>query len=216
MSEVLATEDSEEVPANVPYEIVPGDISAYLSALSAGNVPDNAPAADFTKIEGKFVGTTYQTLRWGACKWGLDELMQQAQAYVESEWSQSRRSEGDTYGIMQIKDSAGYFSMVVPFERESMPFNVDFQNGWIRSCVNADMSGYFKPLNSPVTGCPHYGVNEMSSSCPLYEDGISATQQQYLGCVGAWYSGRWYDTAAVAYIQAVQKTAEQQPWRRDH
>lgn len=214
-SEVLATGDSEEVPGNVPYEIVPGDISSYLSALAAGDLPNTAPASDFTRVDGRFVGTSYQTLRWGACKWGLDELTQRAQAYVESNWRQWEVSGGDTFGIMQIKDSPGYFSMVVPFERDSMPFNVDFQNGWLRSCINGDMSGYFKPLNAPVTGCPHYGANDMNSSCPLYEDGISAAEQQYQGCLGAWYSGRWYDAAAISYVETVQKTAKQQPWRRD-
>ena len=33
------------------------------------------------------------------------------------------------------------------------------------------------------------------------------------GCMGAWYSGDWYDGGAQAYIERVQEQYNSKPWR---
>ena len=43
---------------------------------------------DFARVDGKFTGTTDQILRWGACKWGIDEDVVRAEAVAESHWRQ--------------------------------------------------------------------------------------------------------------------------------
>ncbi len=53
------------------------------------------------RVDGGFTGTTDEIIQWASCKWGFDEDLTRAQAYVESNWSQEFR--GDVAGSPRDK-----------------------------------------------------------------------------------------------------------------
>jgi len=57
-------------------------------------------------ISGNFTGTTEDILRWGACKWGLDENVVKAMAANESQWQQAHRFNATNLPAAQAAASA--------------------------------------------------------------------------------------------------------------
>ncbi len=161
-----------------------------------------------SRVDGHFAGTTDEILQWGACKWGLDEDIQRARAVEESGWHQSTRGDRtsdprlcssfgattpcyQSYGILQIKASADIgYPDTYPYSKNSTAFNVDYSSAWLRACFD----GYDTWLNSGRTGAPPYIPGDL------------------WGCVGAWYSGKWHDSSAQAYITAVRKRLASKEW----
>jgi hypothetical protein len=143
-------------------------------------------------VDGQFTGTTDEVLQWGAYKWGFDPNMVRAIAANESWWHQYET--GASYGILQIQLSS--FRATYPLSLQSTAFNVDFKLAYQRACVN----GYINYLGriTPTAGHHRY-------PSPY------ATEQLW-GCVGNWYSGGWYDSGAINYIQQIKTLMSQQPW----
>ncbi len=177
-----------------------------------------APIADFVRVDGKFTGTTDQILRWGACKWGIDEDVVRAEALVESHWHQD--DVGDlsndlslcppgtgfpgawdgtscqqSYGIMQIKFSnfGGW-----PLPKDSTAFNVDFRLAYQRACMNGDIA--YLAQQTPTGDNPRYPNGD--------------TDQMLWGCMGDWYTGNWYDAGALRYIAEVKATLADRKWMK--
>jgi hypothetical protein len=155
------------------------------------------------RINGSFTGTTDEILQWGACKWGLDEDIQRARAVQESRWRQSTLGDYTTdsslcesvgksapcyqsYGILQIKGTAGAHPHTYPISQNSTPFNVDYSLAWLRACFDGDFTWL----------------------------GNGYKAGDIWGCVGAWFSGKWYDRGAQAYISSVQRYLANKPWSR--
>lgn len=143
------------------------------------------------RIDGDFVGTTEEILRWGACKWGFDERTVMAAAVVESHWRQSftgdwHDGEPHSFGILQVKRTA--HPGTYPASRDSTAFNVDYALGYQRACYE----GYLAWLARVNLS---YGAG----------DGW--------GCVGHWYSGGWHDGAAEEYTTLVRDAGDAEPWR---
>jgi O-antigen ligase len=177
-----------------------------------------APVADFARVDGSFTGTTDQILRWGACKWGVDEDVVRAEAVAESHWRQDNAGDrtsdlslcppgrgfpgawnGSTcmqsYGIMQMKfRSFGGW----PLSKDSTPFNVDFRLAYQRLCMNGDIN--YLARQAPAADYPRY---------PL-----GSTDQMLWGCMGDWFSGSWTDPGALKYIAEVKEDLAQRPWTR--
>jgi hypothetical protein len=163
-----------------------------------------------TRVDGRFTGTTDEILQWGACKWGLDENIQRARAVKESTWYQSQVSDYtvdatlcnsfgltapcyQSYGILQIKASTGPgYPATYPYSKNSTAFNVDYSLAWLRGCFD----GYDTWLS-----------NQPHSTRPY-------TAGDIWGCVGAWYSGNWYDSGAQKYIDQVRQDLADQTWLR--
>jgi hypothetical protein len=67
------------VVGGVDYNLAPvtgaykGDHNTRAQALQA-------------RVDGQFTGTTDEIIQWGACKYGIDEDLARAQAYMESAW----------------------------------------------------------------------------------------------------------------------------------
>ncbi len=177
-----------------------------------------APVSDFLRVDGDFTGTTDQILRWGACKWGIDEDVVRAQAIVESDWNQQRASdrsfdrsqcppgsgyEGawngvecqESYGIMQVKYSSfgGW-----PLTKNSTAFNVDFRLAYQRACMNGDI--HYLSQQTPAGDYPRYP--------------FGSPQQMLWGCIGDWYTGAWYDPGAIHYIADVRAALKNKKWDR--
>jgi hypothetical protein len=175
-----------------------------------------APIQDFLRVDGKFTGTTDQILRWGACKWGIDEDVVRAEAVTESHWHQAEAGDrtsdltlcprgagfpgawdGSTckqsYGIMQMKFSCfgGW-----PLSKDSTAFNVDFRLAYQRACMNGDIS--YLPQRTPAPGYPRYPMGN--------------TDQMMWGCMGDWFSGSWYDPDALRYIGDLKAALLDRSW----
>jgi hypothetical protein len=143
-------------------------------------------------VDGQFTGTTDEILQWGAYKWGFDPDLVRAIAADESWWHQYET--GASVGILQIKVAS--FPAAYPMSLQSTAFNVDFKLAYQKACV----SGYVNYLGelSPQGGHHAY-------------PSPNATEQLW-GCVGNWYSGGWYDSAAIKYIAQIQTLIAQKPW----
>jgi hypothetical protein len=175
------------------------------------------PASDFTRVDGNFTGTTDQILRWGACKWGIDEDVVRAEAVAETHWRQAGTGDRSSdpalcppgtgfqgawdgsscmqsYGIMQMKyKSFGGF----PASKDSTAFNVDFRLAYQRACMNGDIN--YLPRRQPPPGYPTYPNGD--------------TDQMMWGCMGDWFSGSWYDPGALKYIAEIKSHVAGQDWQ---
>ncbi len=153
-----------------------------------------------SRVVGDFTGTTEEILVWGACKWGFDEDITRARAVAESSWRMSTFGDpssdesecsamelatpcDQSYGLLQVKGSVHLGTY--PTSLESTSFGVDYAMAWLRSCYE----GSFTWLDDQG-----------------YEVGDE------WGCVGAWFSGNWYDNSAKEYIEVVQGHLRDKTW----
>ena len=169
---------------------------------------DNKSDSLRRQITGNYTGTTDEILQWVACKWGIDVNIVRAEAVQESHWHQSQLGDYTTnaslcppgtwngsscyqsYGILQIKYT--YFKTEWPMSRQDTAFNAEFVYGWIRNCYE----GWTDYLYS-VTPSPGY---------PTYHAG------DIWGCLGFWFSGSWYTSGAINYINIIKQDYQQKPW----
>ena len=181
----------------------------------------------FSKVDGNYTGSTDMILRWAACKWGIDENVVRAQAWVESGWTQSSPYQygwnppgwGDftsNYATCETPGWNGWDSAIggcyssCGILMEKVPnynvwpeacgdtaFSVDFRMAAQRACMDGNGESWLSG-DTP------------SSGYPWYPNGT--TDQMFWGCMGNWYSGAWYDSGALWYINLVQATVASQPW----
>ena len=137
------------------------------------------------RVNGNFTGTTDEIIQWGACKWGFNEDIVRAVAVQESDWRMSTVGDGGvSFGLLQVKSTD--FRGTAPATQNSTAFNVDFTLAVRRSCYE----GYITWLNN----------------------GYQAGDEW--GCVGTWFSGKWYDAGAKNYISSVQKWLDKRVWEQ--
>ena len=163
------------------------------------------------RIDGDFTGTTDEIIQWAACKWGIDEDVARAQVARESWWYQTaagdmtsdpsechpelRAGTGDcpeSIGLMQVR----YRYHLDAFEDSnainSSAYNLDYAFGVWRSCFEGEVTW----LNNVERGAE-------------YQAG------DIWGCIGVWFSGRWYTEEAVGYIGRVQDYLDRRIWETD-
>jgi hypothetical protein len=182
-------------PANTTYNATKG---------TGGNT-------EFPRVTGNYTGSTDEILQWASCKWGIDEDIARAQAVKESWWF--HRTGGDyatdpalcwppnnqlvngkcpeSVGILQVRYqyhnsglAAGTYS---PYY--STAYNADYTYAVWRDCYEGNMTW----LNS-------------------VEKGATYASGDVWGCVGEWFSGRWYTPATLPYINAVKDYKNQRMW----
>jgi hypothetical protein len=164
----------------------------------------------FARVTGNFTGTTDEIIQWAACKWGIDEDIVRAQTAVESYWVQS--SGGDlttseaicpaghgigvdghpgqcpeSWGVQQVRYQ--YNTWAFNEAITSTAYNLDVAMAARRSCFEGKETW----LNTVDRG-RDYAAGDI------------------WGCVGMWFSGRWYTTPAVNYIGVVQSYLNQRIW----
>lgn len=152
------------------------------------------------RITGDFTGTTEELIRWVACKWGFDEDLTRARAWTESSWSiltfgdQIDNQQAcdilalaspcyQSYGLLQVKGTV--HDNTYPFAHESTAWGLDYAMAWQRACYEGGFSW-------------------------LVEQGYTAGDVN--GCVGAWFSGNWFDDLAVIYLADVAANLNNRPW----
>jgi autotransporter family porin len=182
-----------------------------LSSDFFGSSNDSRAATEIApRVTGNFTGTTDEILQWAACKWGIDEDMVRAQAAVESWWHQDTKGDWTTdasrcapdHGLGvdgkdgQCPESFGVLQTRYPYEQSAWPgisestaFNADTAYAIWRSCYE----GYDWWLNSADRG-------------KEYQAGDA------WGCMGRWFSGRWYTDDANTYIGKVKDYFNSRIW----
>jgi len=185
----------ENRAANATVEAPPVEIDG----LDADPGSDAAPPL-VARITGDFTGTTEQILRWGACKWGFDEDVTRARAVTESSWSME--TAGDltvdpddcgalgleapcplSYGLLQVKGTVHVGTY--PASTRATAFGVDYAMAWLRACYE----GHFHWLD---------------------DQGYEAGDEW--GCIGAWFSGEWWDRGADGYVDEVRRHLDDRTW----
>jgi hypothetical protein len=153
-----------------------------------------------SRVTGNFTGTTDQILRWGSCKWGFDEEITRARAVTESSWRVS--TEGDvtddanacallgrgapcpqSFGLLQVKGTV--HEGTYPASTASSAFGVDYAMAWLRACFEGEFT--------------------------WFESASYAAGDEW-GCVGAWFSGRWWDQSAIDYVGEVRFHLAERSW----
>lgn len=159
------------------------------------------------QVQGQFTGTTTEHFSWAACRWGVDEDLLRAVAAQESDWHTGTvgddcgaESEG-SYGLMQIKNR--YCSGALAWggwsdTANSTALNLDFYGAYIRSCYD----GLFYDGGTWLYGGQTVGQIAASKGWDYV----------LWGCVGSWFSGGWYDVAAVDYILKVKTLLAERIW----
>jgi len=155
--------------------------------------PTDPPMPLYKRVTGNFTGTTDEILQWAACKWGIDEDIVRAQAAKESWWTQTNVGDnGESFGIMQ--DRKPYmewaFNNGVGDARTSTAYNVDASLAARRNCFEG---------NEPWLNTTDHGREYAAGDI--------------WGCVGMWFSGRWYTPPAIEYMTAVQDYLKQKVWQ---
>ena len=151
-----------------------------------------------SRVTGNFTGTTDEIIQWASCKWGFDENTVRAQAVAESYWHQSQlgdcgnNTQPETHGcasvgILQVKgaDIPPTHPGTWPYAYQSTAFNIDYTLAVRRACFEGKETW-------------------LGDTNPSYAAGDE------WGCIGRWYSGRWYDPGAVNYIASVKNYLQEQ------
>ncbi len=199
---------AEEVAAEPRPEVVPANTAANTTvvevppALIIDGADEVWNARLLPRITGDFVGTTEEILRWGACKWGFDLDITMARAYTESSWRMSTAGDSTTdgalcslldltapcaqsYGLLQVKGTVHQFTY--PLSSTSTAFGVDYAMAWLRACYEGSFTW-------------------------LADQGYTTGDEW--GCVGAWFSGNWWDDGATTYVAEVQGHVADRTWER--
>lgn len=214
----LIASTPENIPANLAYNSASAipTASELTGADTAPVYSDTwVPASDFARVDGNYSGSTDMIIRWAACKWGIDENVARAEAWVESGWEQDdvgdwrtvladcEQGNWDGWNGSGCWQSWGIYSVKLfdfntyPEAVNSTAFNADFRMAYQRACMNGDIS---------------YLADEApNSGYPTYPNG-TATQMLW-GCMGDWYSGNWYDSGALSYISQIQGYLASEPWQ---
>src|SRR5439155_14941875 len=85
---------------------------------------------------------------------------------------------------------------VWPEIRDSTAFGSDFRGGYLRACMNGDIS-YLRGS----TPEPYY---------PKFAD--ANTNYRFWGCMGQWVTGGWFDVGAIEYITFIRETMLKAEW----
>ena len=152
-------------------EIRPENAAANANRGSRANANTRTDWAPYSRVDGDFAGTTDEIIQWAACKWGIDEDIARAQVMKESWWYQSTNGDnGESWGLGQVRDP--YHGTAFEYSvnaRNSSAYNLDYTYANWRACYE----GVYTWLND-------------------FERGAEYAAGDVWGCIGLWFSGRWY------------------------
>ena len=153
-------------------EVRPENNAANSNEGSRSNANTRSDWSGFARVDGDFSGTTDEIIQWAACKWGIDEDIARAQVIKESYWYQSANGDaGESWGLGQVRDTAhqSAFQYGSVNARNSSAYNLDYTYASWRACYE----GVYTWLNT------------------VERNGTYAAGDVW-GCLGVWFSGRWY------------------------
>lgn len=152
-------------------EIRPENATANATRGSRANANNRTDWDGFDRVDGDFAGTTDEIIQWAACKWGIDEDIARAQIVIESWWRHSTVGDnGESYGLGQVRTTAHASAFEFDVNAiTSSAYNLDYTYASWRACYE----GVYTWLNT------------------VERNGFYAAGDAW-GCVGVWFSGRWY------------------------
>jgi hypothetical protein len=143
-------------------------------------------------VTGRFRGTTDEVIQWAAAKWGLAPDLVRAVAAKETWWRMSHVGDnGDSFGLFQVRrpfHCRG--TLVCGLFRHDAALNADYYGSIIRSYYDGR-----QPWLNTVSG-----------------NGAPYAAGDLWGSIGAWFSGRWHDGGAEAYVVAVKDYMARRIW----
>ena len=151
----------------------PENAAPNANGGSIANANSRTDWAGFARVDGAFSGTTDEIIQWAACKWGIDEDLVRAQIIKESYWYMSTNGDaGESWGLGQVRDTAhqSAFEYSTVNARTSSAYNLDYTYASWRACYE----GVYTWLNQTSERNGVYGPGDA------------------WGCLGVWFSGRWY------------------------
>jgi hypothetical protein len=183
------------VGAALPSDATCASLVRSESEVRANNVPYNGTVgvdgnSVYPRVSGNFTGTTDEILQWVACKWGLDEDIVRAQIVRESYWDQrSVGDNGESFGLGQVRAPYHASAFVNDNAKMSSAYNVDYTYAVWRECFEGRLTW----LNT-------------------VERGLEYLPGDVWGCLGVWFSGRWYTQPAIDYIGWVRSALDNRVW----
>jgi hypothetical protein len=177
-------------------------------------VPGLSNDRNFARVTGDFTGTTDEIIQWAACKWGFDEDVVRAQSAVESYWDQRAGGDltsdpnscppghgigvdghpgqcPDSWGLQQVRFTT--FRWAFPAATlppiTSTAYNLDIALAARRNCFEG-----LEPWLNTVEHGQTYAAGDL------------------WGCVGMWFSGRWYTQPSINYINVVKDYLNRRIW----
>ena len=162
------------------------------------------------RVTGNFTGTTDEIIQWTACKWGIAEDIVRAQVAKESWWHQ---------------DNLGDFTSDASICAPGHPIGADGHPGQCPESVGLiqDRTQYMRPYIDDALASSAYNLDigyAVWRSCfegaetwlNTVERGRQYAAGDVWGCIGRWFSGRWYTQPANDYIAAVQDYLNRRIW----
>jgi hypothetical protein len=119
-----------------------------------------------------------------------------------------------SWGIFQIAEGSGQgWPSSYPLSAKYTAFNADFklaeQMGVEQGHLDY-LSDASRSITAIANGYPPY-VNYTDANGVLHPASTDINVLRW-GAVGNWYSGGWYDSGAIQYIQQVEQFLHNQPW----
>ncbi len=205
-------------PDNVPYnqyQISAAQLNSFHTSIGSMNLADPSYLA---RVDGKhnlgYSPSTDALISYFAAKWDFDPDVVRAQAVDESNWHQSAHGDlqhvstqepnGGSWGILQIAAGAkqgwpGSF----PLSHLSTALNLDCCLAHLRAVRDGRGPLYLNDADRNAAAIA-------SGNLPY----VKTTDSDDLlwGAIGYWYSGGWWDAAAIGYVHKVQAILAAKPW----
>jgi hypothetical protein len=192
------------------------------------------------RVDGQFAGTTDEIFQWAACKWGLSDNMIRAVAVRESTWYEHLTYPSgrcvDQYGCGDWFSGASGASTVYcnglakagyDYQKDYGPglcpktFSIIGEMSWWDPAWGfawADnQNGTFQFNRNSTAFAVDYYASQIRGCFEgwQWELGGSYKAGDVWGCVGAWYSGGWWDSGATDYVSRVQTEIANHTWLTD-
>ncbi|MGZ8967477.1 MAG: hypothetical protein ACXW1C_06165 [Gallionella sp.] len=237
---VRAASKVEIRPSNAAYNAAVGKALPNFfngSVFDAKVVHSNTVTA--AHISGNFTGTSEDILRWGACKWGIDENVVKAMAANESQWQQAHRFNATNLPAAQAAASAVGNTLTYhpsttcntnTMPGASVPPSA-LPAGTVASCsrdwgilqVNYEQYPSAWPEAEASTAMNVDVVLAIVRACydgdetwittkPLPTGATAYAAGNLAYCVGRYNSGLWYDANAQIYVSRIDKELVNKTW----
>jgi autotransporter family porin len=190
-------------------EVRPGN-AVFNNTVGHLTAPAPPYGVLYGRVTGNFKGTTDEIIQWIACKWGIDEDVVRAQVALESWWRQT---------------TVGDFSSDATACAPGHPIGADGQPGQCPQSIGLiqDRTPYMRPYINDAAASSAYNLDigyAIWRSCfegaetwlNTVDRGRQYAAGDMWGCIGRWFSGRWYTSAATGYMARVQDYLNQRIW----
>ena len=237
---VRAVSKAEIRPSNAAYNAAVGKaLPNFFKGYALDPKIAHSNQVTAAHISGNFTGTTEDILRWGACKWGLDENLVKAMATNESQWQQAHRFNATNLPAAQAAAAAvGNTLTYHPSTNcaiNTMPGSsvppTTLPAGTVASCsrdwgilqVNYEQYPSAWPEAEASTAMNVDVVLAIVRACYDGDETWIATKPLPAGatpyaagnlayCVGRYNSGLWYDANAQIYVSRIDQELVNKTW----